>query len=126
MPTRLYYNPECSKSRTALDLLRSRGIEPERVDYRCNPPSVDELRDLVRLLGTPAAELVRMDEADAAGLALRGPAVGMDDVLQALHAHPHLMQRPVFEHAGRAVIARPPERVLELLEGDGQEARPLA
>lgn len=111
---RLYHNPQCSKSRAALQLLRERGIEPEQVDYRAHPPSVDELRELVRLLGLPASELLRSGDQEARSLGLDVDALSPEAVLEAVAAHPRLMQRPVLVHGDRALIARPPERVLEL------------
>lgn len=114
-PTRLYHNPDCSKSRAALALLRSHGVEPVQVDYRATPPTVDELRDLLRLLGVPARDLLRTGDDEARALGLDDPALPDEAVLQALARHPALMQRPILVHGDRALIARPPERVLELL-----------
>ena len=118
MPTsssRLFHNPRCSKSRGALDLLRERGVAPEILPYLEQPPSVDELRALVRLLGLPARALLRTGEAEYAQLGLDDPTLDEDALLAAMHAHPRLIERPIFVHGGRAVIGRPPERVLELL-----------
>jgi len=113
-PSRLYHNTRCSKSRGAFELLQERGIEPEVVFYLEQPPSVAELRELVRMLGQPVRALVRTGEPEYAELGL---ADADDEVLlAALHAHPRLIERPVFVHRGRAVIGRPPERVLELLD----------
>jgi len=114
-PDRLYHNPRCTKSRGTLELLRERGIEPEIVLYLEQPPSVDELRALVALLGTGPRGLLRTGEPAYAELGLDDPALDDEALLAAMHAHPHLIERPVFVHGGRAVIGRPPERVLELL-----------
>lgn len=113
--TRLYHNPRCSKSRGALELLRKRGIEPEIVTYLDAPPAVDELRALLRLLGLRPRDLLRTGEDDYAALGLADPALDDDSLLAAMHAHPRLIERPIFVHAGRAVVGRPPERVLDLL-----------
>ena len=114
-PSRLLHNPRCSKSRGALELLRERGIEPEILPYLEQPPSVEELRSLVRLLGVPARALLRTGEPEYAELGLADAALDDDALLAAMHAHPRLIERPVFVHGGRAVIGRPPERVLDLL-----------
>ncbi|HSR66185.1 MAG TPA: arsenate reductase (glutaredoxin) [Xanthomonadaceae bacterium] len=114
-PSRLYHAPRCSKSRGALELLRERGIEPEIVPYLEQPPSVEELRALLRLLGLRPRELLRTGEEDYAALGLADPALDDDALLAAMHAHPRLIERPIFVHGGRAVVGRPPERVLELL-----------
>jgi len=112
---RLYHNPNCTKSRGALELLRERGITPDVVRYLDHAPSVDELRELVAMLGTGARSLLRTGEPDYAELGLADPALDDEALLAAMHAHPRLIERPVFVHGGRAVIGRPAERVLEIL-----------
>lgn len=115
-PTRLYHNARCSKSRGALELLQARGIEPELVFYLDTPPDAAQLRELLAMLGVPARALLRTGEAEYAELGLSDPALGDEALVAAMAAHPRLIERPVFVHRGRAVIARPPERVLELLD----------
>ena len=107
---RLYHNADCSKCRAALSLLLERGVDVEVVDYLVHPPSVDDLRELLRRLDAPAASLMRAADPAAAGL----PADD-DAILAALAAAPERLQRPILVVGERAVIARPPERVLELL-----------
>lgn len=114
--TRLYHNPSCTKSRHALELLRARGIEPTIVAYLQEAPSIDELRDLLKLLAMPVRALLRTGEPEYAQLGLEDPAMGDDALLAAMHTHPRLIERPIFVHRGRAVIGRPSERVLELLD----------
>lgn len=113
--TRLFHNTRCSKSRGALELLRERGIEPELVFYLDTPPDAAQLRELLGLLGLPARALLRTGEPEYAALGLADASLGDDALIAAMAAHPRLIERPVFEHGGRAVVARPPERVLELL-----------
>ena len=115
MTSKLYHNPRCSKSRGALELLRERGIEPRIMAYLDQPPSVAELHALLRMLGTDARSLLREGEPEYTQLELSDPSLGEDALIAAMVAHPRLIERPVFVHAGRAVIGRPPERVLELL-----------
>jgi arsenate reductase len=115
-PTRIYHNTRCSKSRGALELLEARGIIPEVVYYLETPPDADELRGLLGMLGLPARGLLRSGEAAFAELGLADPELGDDLLIAAMAAHPQLIERPVFVHGGRAVIGRPPERVLELLD----------
>ncbi|MDH5824343.1 arsenate reductase (glutaredoxin) [Luteimonas sp. RD2P54] len=110
-----WHNPRCSKSRAALELLRKRGIEPRIVRYLDDPPDAAELREMLRRLGSPARGLLRPGEAEYAELGLADPALGEDAIVAAMVAHPRLIERPLFVHGGRAVIGRPPERVLELL-----------
>ena len=114
--TWLYHNPSCTKSRRALELLRARGIEPTIVAYLQEAPSIEELRDLLKLLAMPVRALLRTGETEYAQLGLEDPAMGEDALIAAMHAHPRLIERPIFVHRGRAVIGRPAERVLELLD----------
>jgi arsenate reductase (glutaredoxin) len=111
----LYHNPRCSKSRAALGLLAERGIQPQIVAYLEQPPSATALRELLALLGLPARALLRSSEAEYAELGLADPSLDDDALIAAMAKHPRLIERPIFIHAGRAVIGRPPERVLELL-----------
>lgn len=112
---KLYHNTRCSKSRGALELLQARGLQPELVYYLETPPSPAELRELLAMLGTGARGLLRTGEPEYAELNLDDPACGEDALIDAMAMHPKLIERPVFVHGGRAVIGRPPERVLELL-----------
>lgn len=113
--SRLYHNPRCSKSRGALELLRERGIEPQIVAYLDTPPSADELRELLRMLGVSARQLLRTGEEEYAKLGLSNPALDEDTLIEAMVQHPRLIERPIFVHGGRAVLGRPPEQVLTLL-----------
>jgi arsenate reductase (glutaredoxin) len=114
--TTIYHNPVCSKSRGALDILRERGVECDVVEYLKTPPDRATLVRFLDLLAGPPGELVRRDKRfrelglDEARLATR------EDVIALLLEHPELMERPVIVRKGRAVIARPSERVLELLD----------
>jgi arsenate reductase len=111
----LFHNPRCSKSREALALLQARGLSPTVREYLQAPPSLTELRQLCVQLSLPARELLRSGEEEYAQLDLGRPELSDDALLQALAEHPRLLQRPILVRAGRAVIARPPERVLDLL-----------
>jgi arsenate reductase (glutaredoxin) len=113
--TTLYHNPRCSKSRAALQLLHEHGVEPELRLYLEHPPTMDELRDLFARLGPDRRALVRTGEPEYAELALDEPGIDDDALIAAIQAHPRLLERPVFVAGDRAVIGRPPERVLELL-----------
>ncbi len=114
--TRLYHNPRCSKSRSALELLRARGVEPTIVAYLDTPPSVDELHGLLAMLGLSARELLRVGEAEYAQLGLADTGKSDHQLVEAIATHPRLIERPIFVYRGRAVLGRPPERVLDLLD----------
>lgn len=110
----LYHNPRCSKSRQALALLRERGIEPRIVHYLETPPDAAALRRLLAALGIPARDLLRKGEPEYAALGLADPALDDNALVEAMAAYPRLIERPILLHGERAVIGRPPERVLEL------------
>jgi len=115
MDSRYFHNPRCTKSRAALALLRERGIEPEVVDYQADPPSVEALKQVIALLGIPARSLLRTGEEEYKALGLDDPLKTDDELIAAMHAHPILIERPIFVYGGRAVIGRPAENVLDLL-----------
>ena len=109
-----YFNPSCSKCRTVSGILADHDVEAEVVEYLETPPDRPALERLLRLLGTDdPCSIVRRDEPAFAELGL--DCAAPDVVLDALAAHPELLQRPIVVIGDRAVVARPPERVLELL-----------
>lgn len=112
----LWHNPRCSKSRQALALLRGRGIEPRVVDYLDDPPDAAALRAVLAALDGPPQSLLRGDEPEARALGLVPARMDAEAVVAALLAQPRLIQRPVAIAGGRAVIGRPPEAVLVLLD----------
>ena len=110
----MYFNPKCSKCRTADGILKEAGVDAELVRYLDTPPTRGELTELMTLLGiTDPRQMMRTGEAEyrELGLATADP----DRLLEAIVAHPILLERPIFVRGRRAVIARPPERVNELL-----------
>lgn len=118
---RYHHNPRCSKSRAALELLHERGIEPELVLYLVDPPTADELRRLLRLLDLTARALLRTSEDEYLALGLDDATQDDAAIVAAMAAHPRLIERPILirldaAQGDRAVIGRPPERVLTLLD----------
>ncbi|SIR03779.1 arsenate reductase (glutaredoxin) [Solilutibacter tolerans] len=112
---RYYHNPRCSKSRQALELLRERGHAPELIAYIDTPPDAATLRRLIDKLGLAPRALLRTGEPAYAELGLDDASLSDDALINAMVTHPILIERPIFEHGDRAVIGRPPERVLALL-----------
>ena len=109
----IWANPGCSKSRGAEQLLAEQGITPTRVLYLDTPPTRAQLEEVLTKLGTDDPRvIVRTGEPEYAGL----EDADRDTLLDALTAHPRLIERPVIVHGDRAVVARPPERLLELLD----------
>ncbi len=111
----IYHNPRCSKSRTACELIAARGLKAEVIDYLKTPPKQDELRGLLNKLGVKPEELVRHGEPVFKEI-YAGQTLSDEQWLDALVAHPILIERPIVVLGSRAVIGRPPEKVLELLE----------
>ncbi|MFZ3202954.1 MAG: arsenate reductase (glutaredoxin) [Pseudomonas sp.] len=111
----LYHNPRCSKSRGALQLLEARGLTPTIVRYLETPPSAAQLSDLLGKLGIGARQLLRSGEDEYRTLNLADPALSEAQLIEAMAAHPKLIERPILIVGSKAVIGRPPEKVLELL-----------
>ena len=111
----IYHNPRCSKSRTAKAILAERGVEAHVVEYLKDGPSRPEIEQLMVLLGiTDPRAMMRVKDDAYRELAL-GDATA-DELIDAMAAHPILIERPIVVNGNRAVIARPPERVDELLD----------
>jgi arsenate reductase len=112
----VYHNPRCSKSRGALALLAERGVDVEVVEYLRTPPDQATLAWILDTVGGAPSALVRVDD--------RFQELGLDPdgfedreaVIALLLEHPELLQRPVVIRGERGLIARPPERVVELLD----------
>ncbi|MCP1649367.1 arsenate reductase (glutaredoxin) [Pseudomonas nitroreducens] len=113
--TSLFHNPRCSKSRGALELLEERGIQPDIVRYLETPPSAAELKALLGKLGIGARQLLRTGEDEYKELELANPALSDEQLIQAMASHPKLIERPILIVGDKAVIGRPPEKVLEIL-----------
>ncbi|MDR5865817.1 arsenate reductase (glutaredoxin) [Halomonas koreensis] len=110
----LLHNPRCSKSRQALALLEERGADVRVRRYLDAPLDEAELRDLLGRLDADGRALVRTNEAE--WKALDADIADPDQVVRAIVAHPRIMQRPIADDGERAVIGRPPEDVLGLLD----------
>jgi arsenate reductase (glutaredoxin) len=111
----LYHNPLCSKSRNALTTLEARGLTPNIVRYLETPPSAAELLLLLGKLGISARELLRTGEEAYKNLGLADSTLTEAQLIEAMVANPKLIQRPIIIVGERAVIARQPDKVLELL-----------
>ena len=117
MTVTIYHNPNCSTSRNTLGLIRNTGEEPVIVEYLKTPLSKDKLRALVQRLGISVRELMRTKEKLYAELGLADPSVSDEALLDAMAAHPILMNRPVVITGKGAKLCRPEsEVVLDILE----------
>lgn len=108
----VYEKPTCTTCRRLAELLTERGVDFDRVNYFVEPLSLEQLTTLLNKAGLRPRDVVRINEPGASALALEDDAA----TLRALVEHPELLQRPIVERGDRAVLARPPEHVLELLD----------
>ena len=111
----IYHNPRCSKSRRVLQILRDHGCEPNVILYTQKSIGHDRLRRLISKLGIPASALLRRSEPLYKELDLSSPSLQDADMIDSMVKHPQLIERPIIERNERAVIARPPEKALDLL-----------
>ncbi|MFJ4354247.1 arsenate reductase (glutaredoxin) [Pseudomonas sp. NPDC089428] len=111
----LYHNPRCSKSRGALELLEQRGLAPTIVRYLETPPDATALKALLGKLGIAPRQLLRSGEDEYKTLDLANPALTDAQLIDAMVQHPKLIERPILIAGDKAVIGRPPEKVLEIL-----------
>ena len=112
---RIYYNPRCTKSRQALDLIRAAGIEPEIVEYLKDPPTAAELTRLFKLLNIEPQAAMRRGEELYKELHLDSRKLSRTEAIQILADNPRLLERPIVVKGDAAVIGRPPENVNALL-----------
>jgi arsenate reductase len=113
-PITIYHNPRCGKSRAALALLEERGLKPLVIEYLKQPPTKQQLRALTSKLGIRPEQLVRRSE-DVYKQNYKDKRLTDEQWLAALADNPILIERPIVVRGERAVIGRPPEKVLELL-----------
>ena len=114
-PVVIYHNARCSKSRATCQLIAERGVPATVINYLETPPSREVLRALLAKLGMAAADLVRRSEPAYQDL-YAGRTLSEDEWIAALATHPILIERPIVVCGQRAVIGRPPEKALELLD----------
>lgn len=110
----IYHNPRCRKSREALAMVEEKGISPQIRLYLKEPLNKEELTGVLKKLGISAEELVRKGEAIYKET-YKGQTLSEEEWIEAMVRHPKLIERPILEVGEKAVVGRPPERVLELL-----------
>jgi len=115
MKVTIYHNPRCTKSRQTLELLQSRGIEPEIIEYLKTPPGKGKLKEILKMLGLEPRALMRRNEDEYKKAKLDNPKLSKDDLIAVMVKHPILIERPIVVANGKAAIGRPPEKVLEIL-----------
>jgi len=110
----IWHNPRCSKSRQTLEILIDKKIEVEVVKYLEFTPSVSDIKDVLKKLGIGARELMRTKEDEYKSLDLKNET-NEDKLIEAMASHPKLIERPIVIKGDKAVLGRPPEKVLELI-----------
>jgi arsenate reductase (glutaredoxin) len=115
MKITLYQKPTCTTCRRVYRALQEAGVDMESVDYYLRPLSEAKLKDLVRKMGIRAGDLLRKKEETYQRLKLGEKDLSDDEAVRLMAAHPELMQRPIVEKGEKAVLARPAERLKEIL-----------
>jgi arsenate reductase (glutaredoxin) len=111
----IFHNPDCGTSRNTLALVRNSGVEPTVIEYLKTPPSRDRLKDLIRAMGMPVRDLLRRKGTPYDELGLDDARLTDDELLDAMLAHPILINRPIVETPLGTRLCRPCELVLDLL-----------
>ena len=116
MRVTIYHNPSCGTSRNTLAMIRASGEEPEVIDYLKAPPTREQLIALINAMGIRVRDVLRAKEASYAELGLGDVRRTDDELLDAMLAHPILLNRPIVVTEKGARLCRPSELVLDLLD----------
>lgn len=115
MTVKIYHNPRCSKSRQTLEIIRAAGAEPEIIEYLEAPPTARDIAALVQALGIAPQDLLRRGEEPYKTLGLGAPGKKPQELIDAMAAHPILIERPIVVTDKGVRVCRPPETVKEIL-----------
>jgi arsenate reductase len=116
MTVTIYHNPACGTSRNTLAMIQATGTEPIVIEYLKTPPSRAELQDLVRRMGVSLRSILRQKGTPFDELGLSNPTLSDDALLDAIEAHPILINRPIVVTPKGVRLCRPSEKVLDLLD----------
>jgi len=116
MTITIYHNPDCGTSRNTLEMLRQSGEHPEVIEYLQTPPSRERLLELIAAMEISPRELLRQKGTPYAELGLDDPALGDEELVDAMLMHPILINRPIVVTDRGVALCRPSEKVLALLE----------
>ena len=111
----IYHNPKCSKSRKALEIIKSKNIEPRIILYLVNKLSKTEVKKLLSKLGLSIRDILRTGEDEYKNNNLKNENLSDDKLIEFLIKFPKLLQRPIVVINSKAIIGRPPENILNLL-----------
>ena len=112
----IYHNPGCSKSRETLQILESNNISAEIIEYLEQPPTAAELTGIIAKLGVSARELLRTTEPVYKDADLDDDSLSDEEIIEAICEYPALLQRPIVVVGDRAIIGRPPVKVLDIID----------
>jgi arsenate reductase len=115
LKVQILHNPRCSKSRATLQLLQEQGLQPEIILYQDTPPDVSQIKEILKKLNMKPRDLIRKGQSEYKLMGLDNEKLSDQDLMQAMHTAPILIERPIVLANGKASIGRPPESVLEIL-----------
>lgn len=115
MTVTIYHNPHCSKSRETLKLIEEKGIQVNIVEYLKTPPDKETLQQILQQLGINARDLLRTHEDEYKLAGLDNQNLSDNEVMAAMIKFPKLIERPIIVSEGKAIIGRPPVKVLEII-----------
>ncbi|XUM20741.1 arsenate reductase (glutaredoxin) [Bradyrhizobium oligotrophicum S58] len=116
MPVTIFHNPACGTSRNTLAMIRASGEEPEVIEYLKTPPSREQLIALINAMGVKVRDVLREKGTPYAELGLGDSKWTDDQLIEAMLAHPILINRPIVVTSKGARLCRPSELVLDLLD----------
>lgn len=111
----IYHNPSCSKSREALQILEQNMIQLNIIEYLDTPPSKNEIIDIIKKLDLAPVELLRTSEKAYTEANFQSHLMSDDEIIDAIAKHPSLLQRPIVIGKNKAIIGRPPIKVLDII-----------
>jgi len=112
---KIFFNPSCSKCRLTMDILNDKGVSATVVEYLNAPPDLQELENVLKILGLEPRELMRKHESPYQENNLDNPELSRQQLIQAMIDNPILIERPIIINGNKATIGRPPEKVLDIL-----------
>jgi arsenate reductase (glutaredoxin) len=115
MTITILHNPRCSKSRATLNMLRDKGIEPKIIEYLETPPTTAEFKEILAKLGLGPRDVIRKGEKIFKQMELADTALSDTALITAMVGNPILIERPIVINGEKAVLGRPPEKVMEIL-----------
>jgi arsenate reductase (glutaredoxin) len=115
MTITILHNPRCSKSRAMLNMLRDKGIEPKIIEYLETPPTTAEFKEILAKLGLGPRDVIRKGEKIFKQMELADTALSDTALITAMVGNPILIERPIVINGEKAVLGRPPEKVMEIL-----------